>query len=162
MYHALEICCWWASHHVICRSCLFCVLYFPLCEAFTIFLKHSLWTRHHVSLHWGCSCGSTISSFSFENESVYGVRGWWKPPLRHHMWCCACPWPSHKKNINQSIFLKIHIFNILKSSGGVAVSWSAAWVDADGFICGIDVCEERAVDKHVHRALVIQDNLVWV
>ena len=38
-YHALEICSWWASHHVVCISYPFCVPDLSICEAFFIFFN---------------------------------------------------------------------------------------------------------------------------
>ena len=66
------------------------------------------------------------------------------------------------QDVCHSILMEVHISNIIEGSGSVAVSCSAAWVDVNGFVWGLDFCEERAVAKHVHRALVIEENITWV
>ena len=58
--------------------------------------------------------------------------------------------------------MKVHLSGIFKGSGRVAMGRASTWVDVDGLIYVIYICEESAVDEYMHRALIVKEDLVWV
>ena len=61
-YHVLEICSWWASHHVVCIYCLLCFLDFPFCEA--LFFLNSYHKRDITLLSVGFAFVIVQSTFA--------------------------------------------------------------------------------------------------
>ena len=65
-----------------------------------------------------------------------------------------------RQDIFQTIFVEINVSNIFKSSFGITVSCSYTWEDVDRVVHILGVCKKRVVAKHVHRALIVQEDPV--
>ena len=58
--------------------------------------------------------------------------------------------------------MKVHLSDILQGSGLAAIGRASALVDVNGLVYVLYVYEEISVAEHVHRALVVEKDLVWI
>ena len=58
--------------------------------------------------------------------------------------------------------MKIYLSDILQGSSVAAMGRPSAQVDVDGLTCILFVCEESVFAEHVHHALIVKKNPVWI